>query len=148
MKKKLSVMLPIKKQFPEMGKERKNKMEKLRELKERVENIEITYDYEETYCNLKNAVIDYMNDTKDWDFDTIGEDIIDYELAEEQAKHELEQGGLIRLYYFLGDANLNNNLFKVDGYGNLEDIDISDLEYMKEEILDLINDKLSESEAK
>lgn len=123
-------------------------MKKLRELKERVENIEITYDYEETYCNLKNAVIDYMNDTKDWDFDTIGEDIIDYELAEEQAKHELEQGGLIRLYYFLGDANLNNNLFKVDGYGNLEDIDISDLEYMKEEILDLINDKLAESEVK
>lgn len=123
-------------------------MKELRELKERVENIKITYDYEETYCNLKNVVIDYMNDTQDWDFDYIGEDIIDYELAEEQAKHELEQGGLIRLYYFLGDANLNNNLFKVDGYGNLEDIDISDLENMKEEIIYLINDKLAESEVK
>lgn len=123
-------------------------MKELRELKERVENIEITYDYEESYCDLKNAVIDYMNDTQDWDFDYIGEDIIDCELAEEQTKYELEQGGLIRLYYFLGDANLNNNLFKVNGYGNLEDIDISDLEYMKEEILDLINDKLSESEVK
>ena len=120
-------------------------MKKLRELKERVENIEITYDYEETYCNLKNAVIDYMNDTKDWDFDTIDEDIIDYELAKEQAKYKLEQGGLIRLYYFLGDANLNNNLFRVDGYGNLEDIDISDLENMKEEIIYLINDKLAEN---
>lgn len=123
-------------------------MKELRELKERVENIDITYDYEESYCNLKNAVIDYMNNTQDWDFDYIGENIIDYELAEEQAKYELEQGGLIRLYYFLGDANLNNNLFKVDGYGNLEDIDISDLKNMKEEILDLINDKLSESEVK
>lgn len=123
-------------------------MKKLIELKERVENIEMTYDYEDTYCNLKNAVIDYMNDTQDWDFDYIGEDIIDYELAEEQAKHELEQGGLIRLYYFLGDANLNNNLFKVDGYGNLKNLEKSDLEYMKEEILDLINDKLSESEIK
>lgn len=123
-------------------------MKELRELKERVENIEITYDYEETYCDLRNAVIDYMNDTQDWDFDYIGENIIDYELAEEQAKHELEQGGLIRLYYFLGDANLNNNLFKVDGYGNLEDINISDLENMKEEIIYLINDKLAESEVK
>lgn len=122
-------------------------MKELRELKEIVENIEITYDYEETYCNLKNAVIDYMNDTQDWDFDYIGEDIIDYELAEEQTKHELEQGGLIRLYYFLGDVNLNNNLFKVDGYGNLQDLEKTDLEYMKEEILDLINDKLAEIEA-
>ena len=123
-------------------------MKELKELKEIVENIEITYDYEETYCNLKNAVIDYMNNAQDWDFETIGEDIIDYELAEEQAKHELEQYGLIRLYYYLGDANLNNPLFKINGYGNLEDIDITDLEYMKEEILDLINDKLSESEGK
>lgn len=122
-------------------------MKDLRELKERVENIEVTHNYEESYCNLKNAVIDYMNDTQDWDFDYIGEDIIDYELAEEQAKHELEQGGLIRLYYFLGDANLNNNLFKVDGYGNLQDLEKTDLEYMKEEILALINDKLSEEVA-
>lgn len=119
-------------------------MKELRELKERVENIEITHDYEETYCNLKNAVIDYMNDTQDWNFEAIGSDIINYELAEEQAKYELEQGGLIRLYYFLGDANLNNNLFKVDGYGNLEDIDISDLENMKEELLAAINEKLEE----
>lgn len=117
----------------------------LRELKERVENIEITYDYEDTYCNLRNTIIDYMNETQDFDFDYIGENIIDYELAKEQAKYELEQGGLIRLYYFLGDANLNNNLFRVDGYGNLEDIDISDLENMKEEIIYLINDKLAEN---
>ena len=119
-------------------------MKELKELKERVENIEVTYDYEESYCNLKNAIIDYMNTTKDWDFDYIGEDIIDYELAEEQAKHELEQGGLIRLYYFLGDANLNNNLFKVDGYGNLQDLEKTDLEYMKEELLAAINEKLEE----
>lgn len=123
-------------------------MKELKDLKKRVENIKVTYDYEESYCNLKNAVIDYMNNTQDWDFDAIGEDIIDYELAEEQAKHELEQGGLARLYYYLGDANLNNNLFKVDGYGNLQDLEKTDLDYMKEEILDLINDKLSESDVK
>ena len=123
-------------------------MKELKELKERVESIEVTYDYEESYCNLKNAVIDYMNNTQDWDFEEIGEDIIDYELAEGQVKYELENGGLLRLYYFLGNANLNNPLFKINGYGNLEDIDITDLEYMKEEILDLINDKLSESGVK
>lgn len=119
-------------------------MKELKELKEKIENIEISYDYEEVYTELKNTVIDYMNDTQDWDFDSIGEDIIDYEFAEMQAKNELENGGLIRLYYFLGDANLNNELFRINGYGNLEDIDIDDLNNMKEEILDLINDKLEE----
>ena len=119
-------------------------MEELKELKERIENIKIGYDYEEVYTALKNTVIDYMNETQDWDFDAIGENIIDYELAEMQAKNELENGGLIRLYYFLGDANLNNELFRINGYGNLEDIDIDDLNNMKEEIIDLINDKLEE----
>lgn len=119
-------------------------LKELKKLKEIVENIEITYDYEEVYCDLKNAVTDYMNDTQDWDFDTIGEDIIDYDFAEEQAKHELENGGLLRLYYYLGDAYLNSDLFKINGYGNLENVDIEDLKNMKEEILDLINDKLSE----
>ena len=119
-------------------------MKELKELKEKIENIEVGYNYEETYTTLKNAIIDYMNDTQDWDFDYIGEDIIDYELAEMQAKHELEEGGLIRLYYFLGNANMNNELFKLNGYGNLEDLDIDDLNNMKEEILNLINDKLEE----
>lgn len=122
-------------------------MEKLRELKERIEKIESSYDYEEYYRNLYNTTIDYMNDTQDWSFEYLFEDIIDYELAEEQAKHELETGGLVRLYYFLGDANLNNDMFRINGYGNLTDIDKSDLDYIKEEILNAINEKL-ESEVK
>lgn len=119
-------------------------MKELHELKEKIENIKIGYDYEEVYTALKNTVIDYMNKTQDWDFESIGEDIIDYEQAEEQAKYELENGGLVRLYYFMGNANMNNELFKINGYGNLEDIDIDDLNNMKEETLNLINDKLEE----
>ena len=121
-------------------------LKELKELKERVESIEITSDYEETYCDLKNAVIDYMNDTQDWDFETISEDIIDYDFAKEQAKHELENGGLLRLYCYLGDAHLNSDLFKINGYGNLESVYIEDLQNMKEEILDTIDDKMKESE--
>lgn len=120
-------------------------LKELKKLKERVESIEITYDYEEVYCDLKNTITDYMNDTQDWDFETIGEDIIDYDFAEEQAKYELENGGLLRLYCYLGDANLNSDLFKINGYGNLENVYIEDLQNIKEEILDMINDKIKES---
>ena len=117
-------------------------LKELKKLKERVESIEITYDYEEVYCDLKNAVIDYMNDTQDWDFENIGEDIIDYDFAEQQAKYELENGGLLRLYYFLGNTTPRGDLFKINGYGNLENVDIEDLQNIKEEILDMIAEKL------
>ena len=121
-------------------------MEKLRELKERIENIESSYNYEEYYTELYNTTIDYMNDTQDFDFEYLFEDIIDYDSAEECAKQELENGGLLRLYYFLGDANLNNDMFKIDGYGNLTDINKDDLDYIKEELLNEIDRKI-ESEA-
>jgi hypothetical protein len=123
-------------------------MKKLKELKERIENVEINYNYEESYTNLYNTVIDYMNDTQDFNLEYLFEDFIDYETEEEIAKNELNNGGLIRLGYYLGDANLNDGIFKLDGYGNLENITIDDLNNLKDEIIENINDKLGESEAK
>lgn len=117
-------------------------MKELKEFKERIENIKSSYDYDSYYTDLYNATIDYMNDSRDYDFEYLFDDIITYDVAEERAKYELENGGLIRLYYFLGDANLNNELFEIDGYGNLTDINKDDLDYIKEEILNTINEKL------
>ena len=116
-------------------------MNKLKELKNKIENIEVTYDYEETYNNLYNTCIDYMNETQDWFLEEIFDDIISYETAEEIAKVELEKGGLIRLYYFLGNANLERDMFRINGYGNLEDLTFNDLEDLKEEILDRIDER-------
>lgn len=116
---------------------------RLEQLRDDIEEIEISYNYEKTYTELRNTVIDYMNETQDWDLDYLFDEFIDYEIAEEIAKKELENGGLIRLYYFLGDANLNNPIFKIDGYGNLTDIDKDDLSYLKNDIIDNIYDKLN-----
>lgn len=113
----------------------------LKELRRTIENIEIGYDYEENYCNLYNACIAYENDAQNFDFDYLFEDFISYDIAEEMAKNEIDQGGLKRLYYFLGDANLNNDIFKINGYGNLEDVTIEDFKYLKKEILEIIKDK-------
>lgn len=141
-------MLPEQKATSKEDERKKKKMKELRELKERIENIKIDYDYEESYTNLYNTVIDYMNDTQDFDLEYLFENFIDYETAEEIAKNELNDGGLIRLQYYLGDTNLNDEIFKLDGYGRLENIDIDDLNNLKDEILKNINDKLAESEAK
>ena len=106
-----------------------------KKLKKEIEKIEITYDYAETYRDLYNTCIDFMNDTQDWSLEYLFEDFYDYEIVEEIAKHELETGGLIRLYYFMGDADLTADLYKIDGYGNLENVYKEDLENLKEEIL-------------
>ena len=117
----------------------------LKELKEQIEKIEIGYDYESVYCDLYNAVIDYQNDSQEWDFEYLFEDYIDYDLAEERAKYELENGGLARLQCYLNDVSVYGcNLFRIDGYGNLENVYKDDLEYLKEGILDIIDDKLKE----
>lgn len=115
-------------------------MEKLKELKKKIEEIEVDYDYQQVYTNLYNACIDYMNETQNWDFEYLFDDIIDYDLAEERAKFELESGGLLRLYYFLGTANINRDIFRIDAYGNLEDVTKTDLEDLKQEILDKIEE--------
>ena len=117
-------------------------MEKLRELKEKIENIESSYDYDTYYTELRHTTGDYMDESQGWDFEYLFDDIIDYDTAEDIAKCELENGGLIRLYYFLGDANLNNDIFRIDGYGNLTDINKDDLDYIKEQIISEINEKL------
>lgn len=109
---------------------------KKEELKEYLNNYEFTYDYEQDYCNLYNACVDYMNNTQDWSIEGWFENIITYDTAEEIAKQELENGGLVRLYYFLGDANCNNDIFKINGYGNLENATKDDLQEIINNILE------------
>lgn len=114
-------------------------MNKLKELKEKIEKIEITYDYDKTYSDLYNTVIDYMNESKDWSFEDLFEDFIDYEIAEDRAKWELENGGLERLRYYINDTSFyDQEIFRIDGYGNLKNIYKEDLEDLKSEILDKI----------
>jgi len=112
----------------------------IKELKEiNVNNWEKTT--EEIYNDIYNLVIDYENDTQDFNLDYIIQDYIDYTTAEEIAKQELENGGLIRLYYFLGNANLNNDIFKIDGYGNLEVVYRDDLQTLIDEILEALENE-------
>lgn len=63
----------------------------LKELKDKIEKIEITNNYDECYGELYNACIDYMNETQDFDLDYLFEEFVDYETAEERAKYELER---------------------------------------------------------
>jgi len=120
----------------------------LAELREKINNIEVSYDYDGTYNELYDAVNDYCNEVQDWELDSVfvSEDganyIIDYDYAEEEAKGILENDGLVRLYYWMGDCNFNDNLFYVNGYGNLEALTIERLQELKDEILEAIDEAM------
>ena len=116
-----------------------------KQLKDYIENYDLSFNngksLEEDYNELYNTCVDYMNKSQDWSIEECFNDYLDYYTAEEYAKSELENGGLVRLYYFLGNANCNNDLFKIDGYGNLEDITLNDLEVLKDDILEVLDNE-------
>lgn len=98
---------------------------------------------EEAYSMLYNAAMDY-----DYNLEDIFEDYIDETTAEEIAKHELESWGLARLYFFMGDVNFNcEELFRINWYWNLEEVDYDDIRNICDEIEDRANlDEYDEDE--
>lgn len=114
----------------------------LKELKKEIERIEIDYDYEEAYNNLYNSCINYDDS---YEFDELFYNFINYDEAEEIAKQEIDNGGLARIACFLQDVDLSQDIFKLDGYENLQNVYKDDLELLKEEILDKI-EELEEEE--
>jgi hypothetical protein len=117
---------------------------KLKELLKNIEDVKIDYDYELEYNTLYNYVTNYMNESQDFRLEYIFDDFIDYDTAEDIAKSELEKGGLVRIYYFLGDANPNNDIFRIDGYGNLTNVNKEDIEMVKDQLIEDIKQMIGE----
>ena len=119
----------------------KNK-EKLINFKKEIENIELTYNYEKTYCDLINATINYQNDTQNWIFEYIFEDYI----SEADLKYLIQDKELWEIRNILENATTEADFFKIDAYGYAYNLEYSDLEYIKEEILSTIENELNEEE--
>lgn len=122
------------------------KKERLEQLKKEVENIEIGYDLEETYCNLINATIEYQNETQTWDFESIFEDYIDDEILKGQVEYNLKEFGVWAVKNLLDDIKDECGIYKIDVYGYGHDITVEDLKDIKAQILDVIDDLESEVE--
>ena len=114
------------------------------ELRDQIKAIDIHYPLEEPYTELWNTMADYWNESQDSLAEYLFDDYIDDECVEQFIRGIIDDDGLYRLYYFLGDADLRDCLFKIDCYGNLTNIDTTDLEDLKSEIIDEINDRIEE----
>lgn len=117
---------------------------RLEELKKEVESIEIGYNYEETYCDLINATIDYQNDTQTWDFEGIFEEYIDDEILEQQIEYSLKEHGIWAVKNLLDDIENECGIYRIDAYGYGHDITSDDLQEIKDQILETIKQLESE----
>ena len=111
-----------------------------KDLKKKIEEIEINYDFEQVYCDLRNAVIDYENETQYWDLDYAFDEFIDEELLKDLVKYKIDKEGLWSVINLLDDISRYNGIYRIDAYGYGHDINKEDLECLKEDILDRIGD--------
>ena len=110
-----------------------------KDLKEALENLDWRRSYCDVYEEIYKAAQDYASETMDYCLDECFEDFVSADVAEDMAKEKIEDGGLYAIYCFLGDVNGCHDYYRIDGYGNLAEIDKDDLEYLIDDILDTID---------
>lgn len=100
-------------------------------------NVTINYDEDvrDVYNQLYSICKNYENEC---DCTELFNDFIDSDIAEQIACTELENSGLLRLKCFIGNCYLDEDLFRLDGYGNLENVTVDTLENLREDILNAI----------
>ncbi len=117
-------------------KELKNK---LLELKENLKN----ETNEGNYCNLTNLLIDFDNEDNNeyYMYDRLLEYyelVPDDELLQDVVMYQLREYGLSRLRCFLGSTS-DDDIYLVDAYGNLENVNDEKFE----EIIDFLVDEIN-----
>lgn len=98
------------------------------------------YDHNDTYSKLWNKCAEFDNkhgtsltDTIT-DYDFVTEDILEY-IVKENATD------LSRLRFFIGDT-YDADIYRLDGYGNLANVDKSDFEYIIDELIENLQEQI------
>lgn len=101
------------------------------------------YDMQENYANLWNACADYDNNhhgsyltDRIQDYDFVDDEILEYIVIKEA------KGGVDRLRFFIGDT-YSDNLYRLDGYGNLAYVDNSDFEDLIDDIVQTLEEDIT-----
>lgn len=113
-------------------------IEKLNELREG-----LSYNMEENYANLWNVCADFDNNhhgsyitDRIQEYDFVDDEVLDYILVEQS------KNGLSRLRCFIGDT-YDDRIYRLDGYGNLANVDNSDFECLIDEISEEIESDIT-----
>ena len=111
----------------------------IRKLKEIKENL--SYDYQKNYTEIYNACVDIDNEYGNMylcdhihDYGLLDEDDIQYWL-------ERNNNDLDRLRFFIGDT-YSSDMYRLNAYGNLENIGIDDFKDLCDELIDVVREDL------
>ena len=99
--------------------------------------------WRKNYANLWNACADYDNNHRGsyltgriQEYDFVDDEILEYIVKEESL------GGISRLRCFIGDT-YDANLYRLDGYGNLANVDNSDFEDLIDDIVQTLEEDIT-----
>lgn len=84
----------------------------------------------------------------DLDYYETSDDLIDEELLKDRVRHYLEDDWLEAAKNMLTDIDLRSSCWILDGNGRPRDIDQSDCEYLRDEIIKELEDMLDEEDMK
>lgn len=122
----------------------KETIKKLEELKDN-----LNFDNEKNYCDMVNIMIDYDNKAQDdlYLYDTVRETVefIDEETLPYYIESQLKEFGINRIIYMVGMVEYIDSIYKVNAYGNLENVDNSDFIYCIDETIERLKEKLGEA---
>lgn len=113
-------------------------IKQLKDFKSTIRNRTNYDNYHELYnlcCDLEEGTNLYLTD-KINDKDFVCDDMEDYLIKQNSDSIE-------RLRYFIGDT-YHDWIYRLDGYGNLENVDNDDFEYLCDELIDMVNDYFKE----
>ena len=113
----------------------KNTIKKLEELKENLFELS----HEKQYDKIINILNDIDNQTA-LDYVYYDSDIITSYDAEERAESELKNRGLDGLRCYIGDTYADD-IYRISGYGNLENITDDDIENLIDEVIQILKDE-------
>ena len=122
------------------------KNETIKKLEELKNNL--SYDNESNYCDLVNTLIDYDNEAQDelYLHDTARElvDFVDEELLGYYLEYQLKEFGVDRLFYITQALTYSDTIYKVNAYGNLENVEQDDFIYVIDEIIEKLKEDFDE----
>lgn len=121
-----------------LNKLKKETIKKLEEIKNN-----LSYNNEENYTNMINTMIDYDNEAQDdlYLYDSTQElvNFVDDEMVNYLIKENSDS--VSRLRCFINDTN-DDYIYKLNGYGNLENVYINDFEFCIDEAITKLKESL------
>lgn len=126
----------------DLKKLRKETIKKLEEVKENLYN----NDNETNYCNMINTMIYYDNEAQDdlYLTDRCHEmlEIVDDETLQYYLEYQFKNFGIERVPYIFASVNHSASIYKINGYGNLENVNDDDFKCCIDEAIDTLKNAI------